>query len=478
MSVTGMIQNRAENPNINWKGIIYINRNRRDRTWYADRKQKGFLKIWLGVALPIMAFTAVAGFLLLGAFLTAFICLEQLRAKENAMQAADIFSTYETADWEKECAKWLQLDRFNIVAAVYDSKGNEIMHSNVETYESFGYRDSNVFSREIYGQMLSAIEQAKSEGTLAQGTMGIDPFDYHYRYDLTVITTAEGIYWLHFGSVSAPWLENHSDFIALICLILFMILLFTFLPAGYYYMLYRKRLEMERYYRNTAAALAHDLKTPLAAISGYAQNLRENVHTEKREYYAGAIIKNIDHMSTSIEDMLELARLQNVKVKLCRESVDPEELTKEILEPLQGILEEKELTVDIDGSMHIYADRALMKRALGNLISNAINYTPAGEKIRILSENGKFLIVNTGVLITNKKLKELKESFVKANEARGNQAGNGIGLTIVDEIMKLHGFKWRIESDVDRKEVKVSIDMGHNWNFCVKPDDTTRDCIV
>ena len=455
MSMTGMIQNRAQNPKTDWKGPISI--NRRERTWFADRKQKGFLKIWLGIAVPIMALAAAAGLLALGTYLTALICLEQLHAKENAMQAADIFSTYETAEWEKECAKWLQLDRFNIVAAVYDSEGSEIMHSNVETYESFGKRDSNIYSREIYREMLSEIERAKSEGTLAQGTMGIDPFNYHYRYDLTVITTAEGIYWLYFGSVSAPWLEWHSNFIMLIGLISFIILLFTFLPAGYYYMLYRKRLEMERYYRNTAAALAHDLKTPLAAISGYAQNLCENVHTEKREYYAGAIIKNIDHMSTSIEDMLELARLQNVKVKLHRESVDPEELTKEILEPLQGILDEKELTVDINGSMNIYADRVLMKRAIGNLISNAINYTPMGEKIRILSENGKFLIINTGVSITNKRLKELKKSFIKGNEARGNCAGNGIGLAIVDEIMKLHGFKWRIESDVDRKEVKVSI---------------------
>ena len=165
-------------------------------------------------------------------------------------------------------------------------------------------------------------------------------------------------------------------------------------------------------------------------------------------------------MSTSIEDMLELARLQNVKVKLHRETVDMEVLTREILEPLQGILEEKELTVDINGSMHICADRALLKRAVGNLISNAINYTTTGEKIRILSENGEYQIINTGVLITQEKLKELKKSFVKGEESRGNQAGNGIGLTIVDEIMKLHGFKWQIESDVDKKEVKVSINVS------------------
>lgn len=455
MSVTGVIQGRTENSKRDWKRII--GRNSRGRTWFSDRKQKGFLKIWLGIAVPVMALAAVAGILALGTYLVAFICLEQLRARENAMQAADLFSTYDVTEWEEKCAEWLQLDRFNIVAAIYDSDGNELMRSDVDLYESFGYRNSNVFSRELYRQMLSAIEQEASGSTLA--AMGMEPFGYNYQYERTMIPTAGGIYWLYYGSVSAPWLERHSAFVNIIFLHSVLILLFTFLPAGYYYMLYRKRLEMERYYRHTAAALAHDLKTPLAAISGYAQNLRENVHTEKREYYAGAIIKNIDHMSTSIEDMLELARLQNVKVKLHKETIDMEELTREILEPLQGILEEKELTVDIIGSMHICADRALMKRAIGNLISNAINYTPIGDKIRILTENAKFQIINTGVLITQEKLKEFKKSFVKGEESRGNQAGNGIGLAIVDEIMKLHGFKWRIESDVDKKEVKVSINV-------------------
>lgn len=454
MSVTGVIQSRTENYKIDWKRIA--GRNRRERAWFADKKQKGFFKIWLGIAVPVIALAAVAGILALGTYLVAFICLEQLSARENAMQAADLFGIYDVTEWEEECAKWLQLDRFNIVAVVYDSDGNELMRSDVESYEKFGYGNSNVFSRELYRQMLSAIEQEASGSTLA--AMGMEPFGYNFQYERTMIPTAGGIYWMYYGSVSAPWLERHRAFVNIIFLHSVLIILFTFLPAGYYYMLYRKRLEMEQYYRHTAAALAHDLKTPLAAISGYAQNLRENVHTEKREHYAEAIIKNIDHMSMSIEDMLELARLQNVKVKLSKETVDMEELTKEILEPLQGLLEEKELTVDINGSMNTYADRALMKRAVSNLLSNAINYTPAGENIYIFMENGKCQIVNTGVLITKEKLKGLKKSFVKVEESRGNKAGNGIGLTIVDEIMKLHGFKWRIESDVDKKEVKVSID--------------------
>lgn len=453
-------------------------------------KNKGFLKIWLGIALPILALAAVAGFLALGAFLSAIIVLEQLRATENAMQAADLFGACEVSEWEEKCAKWLQLERFGIVAAIYDNEGNEILHSDVESYQSSGYGESGVFSRELYGRMLTAVEQAAVDGGDAQGTAGVDPFGYHYQYDRTMITTSEGIYWLCFGSVSAPWLERHDDFIMIIIFISFAVLLFTFLPSGYYYMLYRKRLEAERYYRHTAWALAHDLKTPLATISGYAQNLQENIHTEKRVYYAEAILKNIDHMSMVIEDMLELARLQNTKVKLHKETVNMYELTEEILEPLQGILEEKEVKLVINHrpinslndtnvdsynyvfetngkinntskEINISADRTLIKRAIGNLINNAINYTNRGENILISVKNGEYQIVNTGVSLTKEQIKNIKKPFVKGEKSRGSMAGNGIGLTIVDEIIRLHGFKWKIESIRcgGREEVRVCIYM-------------------
>ena len=260
------------------------------------KKEKSFLKIWMGIAIPILVFAAVAGFLVLGEVLTALICLEQLQATQNAMKAADLFGTYEVSEWEEECSEWLQLERFGIVAAVYDQEGNEIMHSDVESYHFDGYGEFNAFLKDIYKQMLAEIERTAADDKLAEDTLGMDPFRYYYRYDRTMITVSGEVYWLYFGAVSAPWLEYHDGLAAAIFLIFLIVLLFTFLPAGYYYMLYRKRLETERYYRHTAAALAHDLKTPLTAISGYAQNLQENVHTEKRSYYTEAILKNVDHM--------------------------------------------------------------------------------------------------------------------------------------------------------------------------------------
>lgn len=192
-------------------------------------------------------------------------------------------------------------------------------------------------------------------------------------------------------------------------------------------------------------------------------------------------------MSTIIEDMLELARLQNAKVELHKEMVNMYELTREILEPLQGILEEKKIklvindrtinsfndtnddsnnnVIETNGKINntnskidIYADRTLIKRAIGNLINNAINYTKRGENICISMENGEYPIVNTGVSLTKEQLKKIKKPFVKGEESRGSMAGNGIGLSIVEEIMRLHGFRWKIESNrCGREEVRVCI---------------------
>lgn len=137
-------------------------------------------------------------------------------------------------------------------------------------------------------------------------------------------------------------------------------------------------------------------------------------------------------------------------------------LTKEIVESMQGMLEEKELIVDVKGNMDITADRVLMKRALGNLIQNAINYTPMGEYLRILMENGEYQIINTGISLTKEEIKKIRNPFVKGEESRGSKAGSGIGLTIVGEIMKMHKFKWQITSDrnPDSEEVKIRIKMA------------------
>ena len=93
------------------------------------------------------------------------------------------------------------------------------------------------------------------------------------------------------------------------CLIIFFIA--AYILSKQTYKTYLKQEELERQRTEMTDALAHDLKTPLSIISGYAQNLQEDVHTEKREHYAGHITANVNRMDKIIRKMLEMSRLES-----------------------------------------------------------------------------------------------------------------------------------------------------------------------
>ena len=93
------------------------------------------------------------------------------------------------------------------------------------------------------------------------------------------------------------------------CLIIFFIA--AYILSKQTYKTYLKQEELERQRKEMTDALAHDLKTPLSIISGYAQNLQEDVHTEKREHYAGHITANVNRMDKIIRKMLEMSRLES-----------------------------------------------------------------------------------------------------------------------------------------------------------------------
>jgi signal transduction histidine kinase len=122
-------------------------------------------------------------------------------------------------------------------------------------------------------------------------------------------------------------------------------------------------------------ALAHDLKTPLSIISGYAQNLQENIHTEKREHYAAHIQANVDRMDKIIRGMLEMTRLESDSLQMKREELSLAESSHEVLDRYRPICQEKSITVGIEGEAVIKADHAMIVRVIDNFFVNALENT-------------------------------------------------------------------------------------------------------
>lgn len=243
--------------------------------------------------------------------------------------------------------------------------------------------------------------------------------------------------------------------------------------AGFRYMKAKSVYDMKCYRIETTNAMAHDLKTPLTAISGYAENLLEQVQVDKREYYAKAILSNIEYMDRMIHDILELSKSEDIRQDIEYEDIALHEFIDEELSGFEHLIKERGLTISIAGDVRVKTDRSLMKSMLDNLLSNAVKYSAPDSKIEILlgedavqAKGNKFPggIGGKKMMISNKLEKpldkpaeELVKPYVKGDNSRGSRQGSGVGLAIVSNVAgKL---KYKVDYDITEDEFKVSVMM-------------------
>ncbi|MBN7771749.1 sensor histidine kinase [Clostridium aminobutyricum] len=225
----------------------------------------------------------------------------------------------------------------------------------------------------------------------------------------------------------------------------------TFLAAAFIlsvqtYKTYRQREELESRRKETTRALAHDLKTPLTIISGYAQNLIENVHTEKRMYYAENIKTNVSRMDKILQEMLELSKLESESFSMKWEEVSLGDVCRGLISRYGLICEEKSISVSLEGDEKIKADFSLMERVIDNFFINALAYTPDGGLIKMMISDGTFEFYNSGSHIPEDKIKEIWKPYRMADESRSNTNGSGLGLAISSTILDLYQFSYGTEN--------------------------------
>jgi len=190
-----------------------------------------------------------------------------------------------------------------------------------------------------------------------------------------------------------------------------------------------------QYQKDMTAGLAHDLKSPLMVISGYAENLKENVHTEKRERYASAIMDNVSYMNELVGDVLSLSKVEDGTYKPAKSELELVAILRECAKKYEPAIAEKKLLLSVNGECTLNADRRLMKRAMDNLLNNAIKYTPEGGKINIQADRG-------GIVLKNDSQEKQK---------------NGLGLSLVENICKLHGFKLTTQNTKDTFTARIDV---------------------
>lgn len=201
-----------------------------------------------------------------------------------------------------------------------------------------------------------------------------------------------------------------------------------------------------------SADLAHDLRTPINNLM--VQTQVALVQSRAAEDYQALLASNVEEyerLARMIESMLFLARADHAHVALNRQAVDTSAELLRIAEYFEGIADDENVLLAVQACGTVNADAALFRRAVNNLVANAIRHAPSGSKVSLKSEQaGQWMAVsvsNRGQAIDPSHLPRLFDRFYRADQSRSDSASStGLGLSIVRSIMTLHGGQVEVES--------------------------------
>jgi two-component system heavy metal sensor histidine kinase CusS len=197
--------------------------------------------------------------------------------------------------------------------------------------------------------------------------------------------------------------------------------------------------------KDFSSDLAHELRTPISNLMTETQVAltRARSPDEYREVLASNV-EEYERLARMIGDMLFLAQADNGLIVPNREPVDLAAEVRELFDFFDALAEEKALQLSLTGEGQVSGDKLMLRRALANLLSNAIRHTPEGGNIRISIETSagglKLSIENSGEPIPEEHLARIFDRFYRADPSRHRSSdGAGLGLAITRSIVQAHG---------------------------------------
>ncbi|WP_127582846.1 two-component system histidine kinase PnpS [Paenibacillus koleovorans] len=222
-----------------------------------------------------------------------------------------------------------------------------------------------------------------------------------------------------------------------------------------------RRLEKVR--SEFVANVSHELKTPVAAVKGFAETLLAGAMNDPAiaKQFLQIIYDESERLNRLIGDILELSKIESKRVPLQFSPVHLNSFLGKLMEIMQPEAERKsiELSMYVNEELYLEADEDRLGQIVINLLSNGINYTPEGGKVKVTAmpipgdqtdgEGVRIVITDTGIGIPKKDVPRIFERFYRVDKARSRSSGGtGLGLSIVKHLVELHRGTIRVESDL------------------------------
>lgn len=206
------------------------------------------------------------------------------------------------------------------------------------------------------------------------------------------------------------------------------------------------------------ANVSHELKTPLTAISGYAELIENHmVDPEQESRFAKEIQQNATRLLSLINDIIRLSELDSgADSVMSPENFDLNELVKECVDSLKVNAQKHSVTLRYEGEKcMLRADRGMITEMVENLCQNAIRYNNEGGSVtvRVFYENDRpvFEVKDNGIGIPKDQTERVFERFYRVDKSRSKQTGGtGLGLAIVKHIVELHDAEIKLQSELGK----------------------------
>jgi signal transduction histidine kinase len=214
--------------------------------------------------------------------------------------------------------------------------------------------------------------------------------------------------------------------------------------------------------RELIANISHDLRSPLASIQGYLETVlikEDRLDAEERRTYLEVGLKNTRRLNALVGALFELSKLDAKQIEPNFEKFSIAELVQDVVMQFKPQAESRDikLSAELDGPLPmVYADIALVERAISNLIDNAIRHTPEGGQVRIVPANDRqhvsVAVIDTGKGIPEDELSRVFERFYRVEKSRtpDEKGGAGLGLAIAKRIFELHGSNLSVQSALNK----------------------------
>ncbi|MBX2950727.1 MAG: response regulator [Crocinitomicaceae bacterium] len=211
------------------------------------------------------------------------------------------------------------------------------------------------------------------------------------------------------------------------------------------------------------ATISHEIRTPMHAINGFAQQLSKEQLSAQQQEYVAMIRKSSEHLTYLINDVLDLSKLQNGKLKLNAVPFSLKELIGDIAvlskELLQG--KELEIRVNVDAALADFylGDAYRLRQIFLNLMSNAVKFTQKGSVVMLVTLDEKsdaghtirIVVEDTGIGMTESELAKVFNEFEQFNTGVNSKiSGTGLGLSITKKLIELHKGNINIKSEKEK----------------------------